>query len=392
MKIIYQVSTETVAAGKSATVLHPALRVSMNGINSCPYLYIFVYRYVSCSECSYDSEECTCSSADRCYCSLRSNKPHNKVRRKSNHRTVSKRSKRSNTTAVVHSSSHNKANNSNRLSYISCNSDEKCYCSMTEEQDTEPKVDESDKAKNNNDSNTSWCDTDSCKSTSKCYCKNMDRDVLASQPPSSGQETKKSPRSMRKPTNKLALDYELFNIDTNNSRNVQPYEALSVKKSVEAAAIFADFKLSQTTDIKSLCTRREEASLEKMQNTYHSYSVATRKSSRSKHLIGNNSTFSNCKGTSISIASKNTPKISYTTEDFFNTLKNIERSVKLTTPAGNTVNNLNTENGCCEDKQKQMQQKYASTSSPLENKGCTTNYQSMRAVNHTLEDALGYLP
>ena len=26
--------------------------------------------YVSCSECSYDSESCTCISADRCYCSL----------------------------------------------------------------------------------------------------------------------------------------------------------------------------------------------------------------------------------------------------------------------------------------------------------------------------------
>ena len=26
--------------------------------------------YVSCSECSYDSESCTCISADKCYCSL----------------------------------------------------------------------------------------------------------------------------------------------------------------------------------------------------------------------------------------------------------------------------------------------------------------------------------
>lgn len=26
--------------------------------------------YVSCSECSYDSESCTCVSADKCYCSL----------------------------------------------------------------------------------------------------------------------------------------------------------------------------------------------------------------------------------------------------------------------------------------------------------------------------------
>lgn len=26
--------------------------------------------YVTCSECSYDSESCTCVSADKCYCSL----------------------------------------------------------------------------------------------------------------------------------------------------------------------------------------------------------------------------------------------------------------------------------------------------------------------------------
>lgn len=29
--------------------------------------------YVSCSECSYDSESCTCVSADKCYCSLSRN-------------------------------------------------------------------------------------------------------------------------------------------------------------------------------------------------------------------------------------------------------------------------------------------------------------------------------
>lgn len=30
----------------------------------------FVLGYVSCSECSYDSDTCTCVSADKCYCSL----------------------------------------------------------------------------------------------------------------------------------------------------------------------------------------------------------------------------------------------------------------------------------------------------------------------------------
>ncbi|KAJ9586291.1 hypothetical protein L9F63_020054 [Diploptera punctata] len=32
--------------------------------------------YFSCSECSYDSESCTCISADKCYCSLGENKKH----------------------------------------------------------------------------------------------------------------------------------------------------------------------------------------------------------------------------------------------------------------------------------------------------------------------------
>lgn len=31
--------------------------------------------YVSCSECSYDSESCTCISADKCYCSLSRRSP-----------------------------------------------------------------------------------------------------------------------------------------------------------------------------------------------------------------------------------------------------------------------------------------------------------------------------
>lgn len=61
----------------------------------------------------------------------------------------------------------------------------------------------------------------------------------------------KSNRS-RKADN-LALDYELFTVSGGQQRqHVKPTEALSVKKSVEMAAVFADVKLSQTTDITSL--------------------------------------------------------------------------------------------------------------------------------------------
>lgn len=35
--------------------------------------------YVSCSECSYDSESCTCVSADKCYCSLSRKTPQESV-------------------------------------------------------------------------------------------------------------------------------------------------------------------------------------------------------------------------------------------------------------------------------------------------------------------------
>lgn len=356
---------------------------------------IILTRYVSCSECSYDSEDCTCTSADRCYCSLRSKKPHNKVRRKSNHRTVSKRPKKSNATIVVHTPSCNKTND-NRLSYISCNSDEKCYCSMTEEQDTEPKMDESDKTNPNNGSNTSWCDSDSCKSASKCYCKPLRRDGATLQEKSAISPNTNS--ALNKTSNKLALDYELFNIDANNSQPIQSHEALSVKKSVEAAAIFADFKLTQTTDIKSLCTRNEETALKKFSNTYHSYSVATRKSNRTKHLTGNCSTVGSNKGASLSLAS-NSSQISYTTDNLFNTLKNMEKSMRLPPSTSSIISNCNSEQqGCCDQQQKvqkqkqQKQDKGNPTSSITETTGCSTNYQSMRAVNHTLEDALGYLP
>lgn len=55
----------------------------------------------------------------------------------------------------------------------------------------------------------------------------------------------------------LALDYELFHVGHSQrrrsaSKHVRSQEALSVKKSVEMAAVFADVKLSQTTDITNI--------------------------------------------------------------------------------------------------------------------------------------------
>ncbi|KAG5680348.1 hypothetical protein PVAND_009858 [Polypedilum vanderplanki] len=170
--------------------------------------------YVSCSECSYDSDNCTCNSADRCYCSLGAGDINEKL---------------------------NKAEEQQRRS-PSCNSDDKCYCSMGETVDF--------------DGSTTWCeDSDSCASASKCYCTLHNRKIKNKKnPTASGNAktndgTKKS--KSRKAADNLALDYELFTVN-GNGRHVKPTEALSVKKSVEMAAVFADVKLSQTTDIKSL--------------------------------------------------------------------------------------------------------------------------------------------
>lgn len=96
---------------------------------------------------------------------------------------------------------------------------------------------------------TTWCDSDSCASDSKCYC--------SPDAPKSKKSGKKcKPRGGAGGGNdNFALDYELFTVGS-SSKNVRPTEALSVKKTVEMAAVFADVKLSQTTDITNLKPNR----------------------------------------------------------------------------------------------------------------------------------------
>lgn len=69
--------------------------------------------YVSCSDCSYDSDSCSCTSADKCYCSL-GNKQHQK-----------------------------KKCNKAKLDNCNCIEDSLTFCG---------------------------CDTDSCTESNKCYC------------------------------------------------------------------------------------------------------------------------------------------------------------------------------------------------------------------------------
>ncbi|KAJ8958039.1 hypothetical protein NQ318_002045 [Aromia moschata] len=76
--------------------------------------------YVSCSECSYDSDSCTCVSADKCYCSL-------------GHRNFPK---------------------GPECASANCKAEDRCYCNL--------------------DASISFCecDTDSCTESNKCYCRN----------------------------------------------------------------------------------------------------------------------------------------------------------------------------------------------------------------------------
>lgn len=85
--------------------------------------------YVSCSECSYDSDTCTCISADKCYCSL-------------GQKNLTRKHKV-------------RCRNSVRSCRHSCKVEEKCYCTWQNTQDS-----------------LSWCgcDTDSCTDSNKCYC------------------------------------------------------------------------------------------------------------------------------------------------------------------------------------------------------------------------------
>lgn len=94
------------------------------------------------------------------------------------------------------------------------------------------------------ESHTTFCDTDSCNSESKCYCKRSIRvDSL--------EQTKKTKSRNKQNKDNLGLDYELFSLPSSgNKKHINPNDALSVKKSVEAAAVFGDVRLSQTTDIK----------------------------------------------------------------------------------------------------------------------------------------------
>ncbi|XP_055300358.1 uncharacterized protein LOC129567469 [Sitodiplosis mosellana] len=218
--------------------------------------------YVSYSECSAYSDECTCSSADRCYCSLGPGRV-----------KLSRRLKES-----KRSSSYIK----NTDTLISCHTDDKCYCSLDDGEGTADDL-----------STATYCDTESCNSTTKCYCKHR----VVQVPGTTASVTKKVNRTCV--SDSLALDYELFTVGNDrgqrrhgssktrsnqNAKHIRSQEALSVKKSVEMAAVFADVKLSQTTDIKHLKGDITSSEEERLARNNRRNSVISTRSQQMKRI------------------------------------------------------------------------------------------------------------
>lgn len=111
------------------------------------------------------------------------------------------------------------------------------------------------------DGSTTWCDSESCASDSKCYC-SPDATTTKHSKKKNGKKCKSRGKD------NFALDYELFTVGS-SSKNVKPTEALSVKKTVEMAAVFADVKLSQTTDITNLKPSKEKKAAHKSKPHHH---------------------------------------------------------------------------------------------------------------------------
>ncbi|XP_018560772.1 uncharacterized protein LOC108903168 [Anoplophora glabripennis] len=192
--------------------------------------------YVSCSECSYDSDTCTCVSADKCYCSL---------------------------------GTKNLTKRMTKCSGPNCRMEGKCYCNL------------------DNTLNFCECDTDSCTESNKCYCSSAPAFNHLKQKGFTHHNHKKlckkssntkSTKSLEYILNPCESYYEKLKLKSKNSSDIAVEkqmkskqngrgstrtlqstaisggcnEALSVKKSAEIAALFADIKLSQTTDITHL--------------------------------------------------------------------------------------------------------------------------------------------
>ncbi|CAH0758706.1 unnamed protein product [Diatraea saccharalis] len=164
--------------------------------------------YVSCSEC--ESESCV----DRCYCSLKGD-----------------------------------------------DLKSKCYCSAVEDKDLSKSrlLNKSKSCKDCSremyDADFSYCscDSESCADSNKCYCAG---------PKHTSMQASQSLEYLRSPSQKTYSDRMKKAFDeydgqkSNRSTGAGSHDALSVKKSAEMAALFADVRLSQRTDVRSLAGGR----------------------------------------------------------------------------------------------------------------------------------------
>ncbi|XP_015429598.1 PREDICTED: uncharacterized protein LOC107186279 [Dufourea novaeangliae] len=200
--------------------------------------------YVSCSECSYDSESCTCVSADKCYCSL-------------SRRVLPQPQVVSNTVICA-------------CDTDSCSESNKCYCARQPNQQIQPTILEQLRQRG-------IVPSESTLSRGGSPERIRAAKTTRNRTPSQGLDVlKKQSSSSYGSSNNLALDYDLFNPgrksqqssdsekvlvvsarDTQgrlvyvggaerdkkctshcSSRSGAHHEALSIKKSAEIAAIF----------------------------------------------------------------------------------------------------------------------------------------------------------
>ncbi|XP_057652717.1 uncharacterized protein LOC130891771 [Diorhabda carinulata] len=184
--------------------------------------------YVSCSECSYDSDTCTCVSADKCYCSL-------------GQKDTSRRSRCGRKNSVVYC----------ECDTDSCTESNKCYCpNICYNPATIDPICERGFTQ----------DSDHHRHNKLCKKKSNTKSTKSLEyflnPPEKYYEKLKS----RNTQSLVSLEENVIYRFISDGRTVQSTaissgvctEALSVKKSAEIAALFSDIKLSQTTDIAHL--------------------------------------------------------------------------------------------------------------------------------------------
>ncbi|XP_044763630.1 uncharacterized protein LOC123320383 isoform X2 [Coccinella septempunctata] len=254
--------------------------------------------YVSCSDCSYDSDSCTCTSADKCYCSL-GDKQFNKTKCKPKHLTIQ-------------GENCNCLNDT--LTFCGCDTDSctesnKCYCprpqkitpilEQLKQKGIMPQNEKHKKlCKKNSHTKSSKsleymhnpCDTyynrlktlsrpiDPYYSYNKCsrgttrgqtYSENVQYDLFSnyedfrkyrgagmfpralSESDNVGllrQSSSKAYRTSKYGSNRREKTLQATTI----AASASCHEALSVKKTAEIAALFADLKLNQSTDLRHL--------------------------------------------------------------------------------------------------------------------------------------------